>query len=110
MWTTVREMELAALAARIVFEEGGGFLNFGEYDEAMERVLYFTPIHWGPPIKANSDKMCAFAAVAAGLLVQTEFGYRRTDSAIPEPQPAIVRRHHRRLSEPAARWSDRPAT
>jgi hypothetical protein len=82
-----RERELAETAADVV-RAGGGFLGFEAYDRAMLPKLYYPPFNWiagwglaYPERKANTDKLCAFAAVTAGLLQQTDDGYRLTDAA-----------------------------
>jgi hypothetical protein len=68
------------LAASVV-AQAGGYLSFDDYDSAMKDRLYFYPITWiagwgdRARWKANNDKLCASAAVAMGLLVQTEDGY-----------------------------------
>lgn len=79
----VREEELGRLAAAVV-ARNGGFMSFEDYDEAMLGEYYFAPLSWAagwelPYLmkKGNDDKLCAFAAVEMGLLVQSEcIGYR----------------------------------
>lgn len=74
------EMELGRLAWRTVLDNGG-FLDFDSYDAAMQDILYFSPISWCAGwgnhglLKANNDKLCAFAAVHMGLLHQRSDGY-----------------------------------
>jgi hypothetical protein len=79
-----REMMLATLAARKV-EEAGGAVTFEQFDGLMAPEGYFAPASWasgwGLPRaqrKANTDKLCAFAACKAGLLRQTDTGYEVT--------------------------------
>lgn len=71
----------AELALDIV-QANGGQITFDEYNKAMTDVKYFPPINWNvgwglsPKCrKANNDKLCAFHAVKAGMLIQTDSGY-----------------------------------
>ena len=76
-----QEKELGRLALRVV-NDAGGSVSFKRYDELMYPVVYFSPFNWidgwglgRKAWKQNNDKLCAFAAVAMGLLRQTEKGY-----------------------------------
>ena len=76
-----QEQRLARQAADVI-AAWGGFVSFNDYDALMSRVFYFAPLHWVCSLarprsvgKANTDKLCAFAAVKMGLITQTNGGY-----------------------------------
>lgn len=79
---TPSEQSCARLAASVI-SEAGGSVSFDEYDDLMRYRRYFRPFNWVAgwglsyaDQKANSDKMCVFAACKMGLVVQTDAGYR----------------------------------
>lgn len=79
---TYQEQSCARLAASVI-SEAGGSVTFDEYDNLMLPRHYFRPFNWvagwglsRADQKANSDKMCVFAACKMGLVIRTNTGYR----------------------------------
>ena len=74
------ELANAQVARRVVAAHGGS-ITFDNYDRAMVPQRYFIPLAWCQGWgdrrlwKANCDKLCAFAALRAGLIVLLFDGY-----------------------------------
>lgn len=71
----------AAKRAEHVVRTFGGHVTYAEFDAAMLKERYFTPISWmagwGNPVvhKQNCDKLAVFDAVGRGMLVPVDGGY-----------------------------------
>lgn len=80
-----KEISLGVRAADII-RCAGGMISFDKFDALMSKEVYYAPLNWCQGIglgrrvwKANTDKLCIFAACKLGLVEPIENGYRIKD-------------------------------